>query len=103
MNIPYLHLLYCNQYTFCKVQLGFVLHLVGGEYYIFKLVLFSGTECFSPSIVIDGVNLPLLPNSDSPSGLANSSLGFGSQRLPSTRDHTPMEQFQPMMLYRMQQ
>lgn len=58
---------------------------------------------FLPSIVIDGVNLPLLPNRDSPSGLANSSFGFGSHRLPSTRDHTPMEQFQPMMLYKMQQ
>ena len=58
---------------------------------------------FSPSIVIDGVNLPLLPNNDSPSGLANSSLGFGSQRLPSTRDHTPIEQFHPMILYKIQQ
>ena len=58
---------------------------------------------FLPSTVIDGVNLPLLPNRDSPSGLANSSFGFGSHRLPSTRDHAPIEQFQPMMLYRMQQ
>ena len=52
---------------------------------------------------MDGVSLPSLPNNDSPSGFANSSLGFGSQRLPSTLDHTPMEQFQPMMLYKMQQ
>ena len=56
-----------------------------------------------PRIVIDGVNLPSSPNKDSPSGLENSSFGFGSQRLPSTRDHIPIEQFQPMILYRIQQ
>ena len=56
-----------------------------------------------PRIVIDGVNLPSSPNRDSPSGLENSSFGFGSQRLPSTRDHIPIEQFQPMILYRIQQ
>ena len=53
--------------------------------------------------MIDGVSLPSLPNSDSPSGLENSSLGFGSQRLPSTRDHIPIEQFHPIILYRIQQ
>ena len=52
---------------------------------------------------MEGVSFPSLLKSDSLSNLANWSLGLGSERVPSTLAQAPIVQFQPIILYNIQQ
>ena len=55
-----------------------------------------------PNMVILGFSFPSLLNRDSVETRASGSFGLGSLGEPSTRDHGPRIQSQPMMLCRMQ-
>ena len=51
-----------------------------------------------PRMVMEGLSLPSALNRDSLVTLASGSLGLGSQGYPSTRDHAPNTQSQPITL-----
>ena len=55
-----------------------------------------------PNMVMLGFSFPSLLNRDSVETRASGSLGLGSLGEPSTRDHAPRIQSQPMMLCRIQ-
>ena len=55
-----------------------------------------------PNMVMLGFSFPSLLNRDSVETRASGSLGLGSLGEPSTRDHAPRIQSQPMMLCKIQ-
>lgn len=69
---------------------------------ITKSKLVESTSLCIPNIVMLGFSFPSLLNRDSVATRARGSLGLGSLGEPSTRDHDPRMQSQPMMLCKTQ-